>query len=219
MFIRVLGPLAHSFGILAFILMLAWLLCFRGGIDLYSAHHPNKILNVHPFLTFFGFIFIAGEAMMAYKTVPASLERGTKKTVHLILHLIAICMGILGVHAAFKFHDKQNIKDMYTLHSWIGILTFFFFPLQWVVGLIVFLLMARKGRAESMRSRMKPWHITGGRVLLYMAICAAMTGLMEMSPGGGHSGESKLVNVLGVVILLFGITVDVSVAHGLLLPL
>lgn len=67
-------------------------------------------------------------AMMAYKTVPTT-RRG-QKFVHMILHLIAICLGIVGICAVFKFHDMVNAEDVYSLHSWIGIGTFCLFGLQ-----------------------------------------------------------------------------------------
>lgn len=77
---------------------------------------------------FFGFIFLAGESMMAYKTVGA--ERKVQKLVHMSIHLVAIVLGIVGLHAVFKFHDQANLTNMYSLHSWIGIGTFSLFCLQ-----------------------------------------------------------------------------------------
>lgn len=66
--------------------------------------------------------------MMAYKTVPAPRE--TQKYLHMFLNISALVLGIVGIHATFKFHDKMNIVDMYSLHSWIGIGTFCMFILQ-----------------------------------------------------------------------------------------
>lgn len=66
------------------------------------------------------------------------------------------------------------------------------------------------------RARAVPWHISGGRALLFMAICAAETGLMEKVTflELQHSRETRLVNFLGLAILLFGISVDLSVVLG-----
>lgn len=66
--------------------------------------------------------------MMAYKTVPG--EKKVQKKVHLTAQLIALVLGIVGVCAAFKFHDKAGIRDMYSLHSWLGIGTISLFGLQ-----------------------------------------------------------------------------------------
>ncbi|KAI3817095.1 hypothetical protein L1987_10882 [Smallanthus sonchifolius] len=201
---------AHLFGILANILMLIWLLHYRQGLDLDSSN-PYRVFNVHPFLMFFGFIFLVGEAMMAYKTVAA--ERQVQKYVHLFLHLSALVLGIVGIHATFKFHDKMNILDMYSLHSWIGIGTFCLFILQWLFGFSLFIFP--KASAVT-RARLSHWHVLGGRSLLYMAICAALTGLMQKFTFMQltNNRESYLINFLALAILLFGITVDLSVSLG-----
>ncbi|CAI9096871.1 OLC1v1033112C1 [Oldenlandia corymbosa var. corymbosa] len=200
--------LAHLFGITAIILLLVWLLHFREGIHL-DSDNPFRIFNVHPFMMFFGFIFFVGEAMMVYKTVPA--PRNVQKIVHLLLHLLAIAFGIIGLHAVFKFHSKANFANLRSLHSWIGIGTFSLFILQWLFGLVTFMV---PGSTTGTRARAAPWHISGGRALFYMAIIAAETGLMEKVTllELQYSTETRLINFLGLAILLFGITVDLSVA-------
>ncbi|KAJ4850224.1 hypothetical protein Tsubulata_033546 [Turnera subulata] len=201
--------IAHLFGILAFILMLVWLLHFREGIE-YDSDNLYRVFNVHPFLMFCGFIFLAGEAMMAYKTVPS--QRAVQKFVHMILHLIALCLGIVGICAVFKFHDMVNAEDVYSLHSWIGLGTFCLFGLQFLGGFFTFMVSSS---SQVTRARMLPWHVCGGRALLYMAICAALTGLMEKSTYlrlEQHRHEARLINFTGLAILLFGIFVDLSVA-------
>ncbi|KAM0961053.1 hypothetical protein ACFX13_020799 [Malus domestica] len=202
---------AHLFGILAIILMLVWLLHYRGGID-YDSDNSDRVFNVHPFLMFFGFIFFAGEAMMAYKTVMS--EHQGQKYMHALLHLIALCTGIFGICAAFRYHDMRQIDDMYTLHSWIGLGTFILYGLQWLVGAAAFLFPG--GTAES-RLRLIPWHMSMGRTILYLSICAALTGLMQKFTFLGLSKalgdrESHLINFTALAILLFGIFVDLSVA-------
>ncbi|TQD89591.1 hypothetical protein C1H46_024837 [Malus baccata] len=202
---------AHLFGILAIILMLVWLLHYRGGID-YESDNSDRVFNVHPFLMFFGFIFFAGEAMMAYKTVMS--EHQGKKYMHALLHLIALCTGIFGICAAFRYHDMRQIDDMYTLHSWIGLGTFILYGLQWLVGAAAFLIPG--GTPES-RLRLIPWHMSMGRTILYLSICAALTGLMQKFTFLGLSKalgdrESHLINFTALAILLFGIFVDLSVA-------
>ncbi|XP_022726972.1 probable transmembrane ascorbate ferrireductase 3 [Durio zibethinus] len=199
--------LAQLFGILAFILMLFWLLHYRGGIE-YDSYDGSRVFNVHPFLMFCGFIFLSGEAMMVYKTVQA--QHFVQKVVHLILQLAAFVLGVVGICAVFKFHDMAKIEDVYSLHSWIGIATISLFALQWIAGLFTYLFP----QTEKTRKTLLPWHVCGGRILLYMSIAAALTGLMEKATFMGlrHSREARLLNFLGLSILLFGIFVDLSVA-------
>ncbi|KAL8120666.1 putative transmembrane ascorbate ferrireductase 3 [Apium graveolens] len=201
--------LAHLLGLTALVLLLIWLLHYREGLHL-DSENPSRVFNVHPFLMYFGFIFFAAEAMMAYKTVAATHK--VQKFVHMFFNLVSLVLGIVGIHAAFKYHDKLNLKDMTSLHSWIGMAALCLFILQWLFGFSVFLFP--QASTAYTRAQTLPWHINGGRALLYMAICAAETGLMQKSTflQLKDGRESHLVNILGVLILLFGITVDISVA-------
>ncbi|KAJ1387831.1 Cytochrome b561/ferric reductase transmembrane [Sesbania bispinosa] len=200
--------LAHLFGVLAIILLLVWLLHYRDGID-YDSDNGSRVFNVHPLMMYLGFIFLAGEAMMAFLTIPS--ERQMRKFVHMTLHLIAIILGIVGLCAVFKFHSMAHIANVYSLHSWIGIGTFCLFGLQWIFGLITFMVPGAQGPT---RARVLPWHKAGGRALLFMAICDAETGLMEKSNFLGlkpYQRETHLVNFTGLAILLFGVFVNFSV--------
>ncbi|KAF8378829.1 hypothetical protein HHK36_030178 [Tetracentron sinense] len=201
---------AHLLGVTAIILMLGWLLHYRGGIDLHSDNN-DRVFNVHPFLMFFGFIFLAGEAMMAYKTVTA--VKKVQKFVHSLIHFTAFILGIVGIYAVFKFHKRLGIPDMYSLHSWIGMGTFCLFGLQWIFGFGYFWFPTA---TMTIRTRVLPWHVYWGRALLYMAICTAETGLMEKATFMElkHGTESRLMNFTGLAILLFGIAVDLSIAFG-----
>ncbi|RDY09804.1 putative transmembrane ascorbate ferrireductase 3, partial [Mucuna pruriens] len=201
--------IAHLFGLIALILLLVWLLHYREGIE-YDSDNALRVFNVHPFMMFFGFIFLVGQAILAYKTVPA--QRETQKIIHMSLHFIAIILGIVGICAVFKFHDMVNLEDVYSLHSWIGIGTFCLFGLQWLFGLAFMLQGASQSRAAIV-----PWHVAGGRALFFMAICAALTGLMErytMLRLLPHQRESHLINFTGLAILLFGVFVDMAVGLG-----
>ncbi|KEH40690.1 putative ascorbate ferrireductase (transmembrane) [Medicago truncatula] len=204
----VMSGLAHLFGILSFILILVWLLHFREGID-YASVNPFRVFNVHPLMMFLSLIFLAGEAIMAFQTVPA--QRHIKKFFHMALHLIAIVLGIVGLCAVFKFHDMLHIPHLYSLHGWIGILTLCSYGLQWVFGLVTFLV---PGAQDATRARVLPWHKIGGKVLFLMAICAAETGLMEKAGFlslKAHQTETSLVTFTGLSILLFGAFVFVSI--------
>ncbi|KAG9457337.1 hypothetical protein H6P81_001845 [Aristolochia fimbriata] len=198
--------LAHLFGVVAAILMLVWLLHFREGIDL-DSDLPDRVFNVHPFLMYLGFIFLAGEAMIAYKMVKA--ERKIQKMVHMLLHLIALVLGIVGVYAAFKFHDESQIPDMYSLHSWLGLVTIVLFGLQWLFGFVAFWYPRA---ASGTRDRVAPWHIFLGVLIFLTAICTAETGLVQKSAflQLSQGPEARLLNFTGLFIFLFGVAVALS---------
>lgn len=65
---------------------------------------------------------------MVYRTV--MVQKKVQKFIHMVLHLIAITLGIIGIYAVFKFHNASGIANMYSLHSWLGIVTFCLYGLQ-----------------------------------------------------------------------------------------
>ena len=64
---------------------------------------------------------------MVHRMVPA--ERQVRKTIHMILQFVGLVLGIFGVYVAYKFHKESQIPDMYTLHSWLGMVTICLFGL------------------------------------------------------------------------------------------
>ncbi|XP_077230205.1 putative ascorbate-specific transmembrane electron transporter 1 [Tasmannia lanceolata] len=199
--------IAHLMGIAIITLVLVWVLHFRGGLALKS-ENKGKIFNMHPFLMLVGFIFVSGEAIIAYKTIPVT--RKTQKFIHMKLHLIALLLGILGIYAIFQFQSDLGIPNMRTLHSWLGMGTICLFALQFLFGFLSFWYP----RAAT-PARLIPWHYFGGMVIFLMAICSAETGLMDafksLGLGLEFNAESYIVNFTGIAVLFFGIAITLSV--------
>lgn len=76
--------------------------CYPGFLLTYKLIHKIKIA-----------------AIISYKSLP--LKKEVKKLIHLVLHAIAIVLGIIGICAAFKNHNESGIANLYSLHSWLGI--------------------------------------------------------------------------------------------------
>ncbi|XP_022775716.1 probable ascorbate-specific transmembrane electron transporter 1 [Durio zibethinus] len=199
------------FGHLLFIavatLVLVWLLTFREGLAFESAN-KFKIFNLHPFLMVIGFILIAGEAIMAYKAIPVG--RHVQRAVHLTLQAIALGCGIFGIVAIFKFNDELNIPDMVTLHSWLGMIAICLFGLQFLLGFFSFVF---PGVESYSRAAYAPWHIFGGLVIFFLAICTAEMGLLEefLFLGLFRGQEALIVNFTGFLLILFAVAVGLSV--------
>ncbi|XP_018629261.1 probable ascorbate-specific transmembrane electron transporter 1 [Nicotiana tomentosiformis] len=198
---------AHLLFIAITTLILVWLLHFREGLAFTSTNKP-KIFNIHPLLMVIGFLLLAGEAIMAYTTVPTSSKK--HKLYHMILHFIALVAAVIGLYAVFKYHKEAGIPHMYTFHSWIGLSTIILFALQWLLSFLTFLF---PGARTSTRSRVVPWHALIGIIIFFLAIVAAETGLVQkfIFLGLTRNQEGLIVNFTGLLILLFGISVGVAV--------
>ncbi|XP_030468108.1 probable ascorbate-specific transmembrane electron transporter 1 [Syzygium oleosum] len=199
--------LAHLLVIAVATLVLVWLLKFQDGVAL-SSHNKQKIFNLHPLLMVIGFILVGGEAIMVYKTIPA--KREVQKTIHMILHLIALLLGSLGVYAVFKFHNELHIPNLYTLHSWLGITTISLFGLQWLAAFFSFVFPKANNYA---RDSYYPWHIFVGSVVFFLAICTAEAGLAErfIFLKLQHGRQALIMNFTGLLIFLFAVSVGLSV--------
>lgn len=186
-------------------LVLTWALHFRGGMSLIS-DNKDLIFNVHPVLMVIGFILLNGEAMLAYKTVGGT--KNFKKSVHLAIQLVALCVGLIGVWAALKFHNDKGIDNFYSLHSWLGLACLFLFAMQWGTGFVTFWY---PGGSRSSRASLLPWHVFFGTYVYALAVTTAATGILEKATFlqtnnviTRYSSESLLVNVLGILIVVLG---------------
>ncbi|XP_044491838.1 probable ascorbate-specific transmembrane electron transporter 1 [Mangifera indica] len=198
---------AHLLVIAVATLVLVWLLEKRNGFA-FNSVNKFKIFNLHPFFMIIGYILIGGEAIMAHKTIPAT--RRAQKTVHLLLHLVALLCGIVGIYVVFKFHNEAGLPNMYSLHSWLGMGTICLYGLQWLLGFFSYVFP----RAEtSSRASFLPWHVFFGLAIFILAICAAETGLLEkfLFLGLFRSQEALIVNFIGILLILFAISVGLTV--------
>lgn len=202
--------LAHVLAVAVIALVLVWLLHFREGLA-FRSHVKSKIFNIHPLLMIVGFILIGGEAIMAYKTIPG--EKRVQKRVHLILHLLALLIGAIGIYAVFKFHQELSIPHVYTLHSWLGIITIFLYGLQWLSSFLIFALPHSR---TATRAAVAPWHVFVGMVIFVLGICTALMGLGEkfIFLKLQRSQEALVVNFLGLLIILFGVSVVFGVSFS-----
>ncbi|KAJ9540618.1 hypothetical protein OSB04_027124 [Centaurea solstitialis] len=192
-------------GIFVAVLVLIWNIRYRGGLALIS-EDKNLIFNVHPVLMVIGLVLLNGEAMLAYKTVSGT--KSYKKLVHLTLQFLAFFFGIVGLWAAWKFHNDKGIENFYSLHSWLGLACLFLFSIQWGAGFATFWY---PGGSRNSRASLMPWHVFFGVYIYVLAIAACATGILEKATFlqtnniiSRYSAEAMLVNILGILIVLLG---------------
>ncbi|OCT62269.1 transmembrane ascorbate-dependent reductase CYB561 isoform X2 [Xenopus laevis] len=119
----------------------------------------------------------------------------------MVLGMVFLCGE--GIIAVFQYHQANGYPDMYSLHSWCGIVTFTLYILQWIIGFSLFFI---PGVAFTYRSQFKPLHEFFGRALFLSSIATSLLGLTEkmFSEYSSHPAEGILVNSLGVLLVVFG---------------
>ncbi|XP_062824825.1 proline-rich proteoglycan 2 isoform X3 [Anolis carolinensis] len=112
-----------------------------------------------------------------------------------------------GLVAVFQYHKKMGFPDLYSLHSWCGLLAFAFYIVQWLMGLGAFLF---PGASSSLRSRYKPQHAFFGAALFLLSIATALLGILELllfkikDRYSAFVPEGLLGNALGLLLVAFG---------------
>ncbi|PSR93440.1 Transmembrane ascorbate ferrireductase [Actinidia chinensis var. chinensis] len=202
-----LSFVVHVLGVAGLVMVLVWCIHFRGGLA-WESSDKSLIFNIHPVLILLGLIIIGGEAIISYKALP--LKKEVKKLIHLVLHAIALILGIVGIYAAFKYHNESSIANLYSLHSWIGIGVIVLYGIQWIYGFIVFFY---PGGTDAIRRESLPWHVLFGLFVYVLAVSNATLGFLEKLTFLENSGLAKygseafLVNFTAIVTVLYGIFV------------
>eukprot|EP00850_Spirogloea_muscicola_P017780 SM000156S02136 [mRNA] locus=s156:138103:139436:- [translate_table: standard] len=200
----------HVLGALATALVAAWTLRFRGGLAWFT-DQKSLIFNWHPVLMVAGFIVLFGEGILVYRTFPG--HKQLRKAVHLLTHSVALSSALVGVLAAFRFHNESTppIPNLYSFHSWIGLLTVILFAVQWAVGFITFWY---PGAVTPVRVTVLPWHTFFGCFIYFMALTSAAMGILEKLTFlqmtdivKRYSSEAYLANTLGLSLFLLGAVV------------
>ncbi|CAH8511418.1 unnamed protein product [Heterobilharzia americana] len=202
--------LSQIFGLLAVVLTAVWLGKYWGG---FSWTNASTVFNYHPLFMVLGLVFLYGDAILVYRVFRA-YRKLPIKILHAILHILAFLFGVLGIKAVFDFHNALLIPNMYSLHSWLGITAIVMFGLQWVGGLITFLVPQTPQIA---RSQLLPIHVTLGSFLYLLVIGVCISGITEKNFFSKaypllKSGE-VVGNILGVTLIIFGGIVYYLVQH------
>ncbi|XP_026937052.1 transmembrane ascorbate-dependent reductase CYB561 [Sagmatias obliquidens] len=182
-----------------------WLGVYRGGIAWESALQ----FNAHPLCMVIGLVFLQGDALLVYRVFRNEAKR-TTKVLHGLLHVFAFVIALVGLVAVFDYHRKEGYADLYSLHSWCGILVFVLFFVQWLMGCSFFLF---PGASFSLRSRYRPQHVFLGGAIFLLSVGTALLGLKEallFKLGTKYSKfepEGVLANVLGLLLATFGAVV------------
>lgn len=200
--------LCLALGFVCAILVSVWGSHFRGG---FKWDGSGLEFNWHPVLMTCGLVVLYGWGSVVYR-VPFTWgqDKLPWKLLHAGLMLLAFILSVVGLCAVFDFHNKNQIPNMYSLHSWIGLTAVVMFALQWVGGFAGFLL---PWTPLSWRKLFKPLHVWLGGSILTLSIAACISGINEKlffvlpSAYSKLPPEAVLANCLGVFIVAFGLVV------------
>ncbi|KAA0184974.1 Cytochrome b reductase 1 [Fasciolopsis buskii] len=164
--------ISQILGIICVILTGAWLGAYWGG---FSWTDSRVLFNYHPLFMVLGLVFLYGDAILVYR-VFRNYRKLPIKVLHAVLHILAFLFAVVAVKAVFEFHDSRRIPNLYSLHSWIGLVALVLFGVQWVSGLITFLVPQMP---QGPRAAYLPIHVSFGSGLFILIIGVCISGITE----------------------------------------
>lgn len=165
----------------------------------WNRFEPDRQFNYHPLFMIVGLVFLYGNAIIVYRLFP-DVRKPVLKLLHATLHGGAFIFSVIALVAVFQFHYNKGYPDLYSLHSWIGLVTVILFALQYALGFLVFLLPMSP---VEWRAKLMPYHIYFGLLLFIAAIGACLTGINEKLQLLGRYWELNKTHVLGNCLGIF----------------
>lgn len=135
------------------------------------------------------------------------------KTIHAAVLGVAFLFGLFALVVVFVYHEKKNIPNMYSFHSWLGLLVIIIMAGQWIGGFTAFLF---PGLSSKLRSLILPIHQFNGSLLFVLSCAVALMGFTEkafimnlIGPGdvkgsyGKGASWATIMNVTCLLIVIF----------------
>merc|ERR1712086_180918 len=152
-----------------------------------------------------GLIFLYGNGALVYRVMPARSDGHELKLkiCHALVMMIVFVLMVIGLKAAFDSHNYSTPPkpNMYTLHSWVGLMAALLFGIQWALGFAAFLFPKF---SPEIRALLLPFHQYFGSSILALAVAAACMGHLEKMIWSNMAGyvakdtEAQIVNTTGL---------------------
>jgi hypothetical protein len=141
------------------------------------------IFNYHPVLMVAGLVFCSVWSLLAYRVVPA--PKFARKVYHIAFHTAAVvCIGV-GLNAVIQGNNDPNkntggtyYPNLYSLHSFIGIIALILYLQNYLFGFLYFIT---SWISLPSKRRYRPNHVLFGILGLFVSAMAVATGLMELA--------------------------------------
>ncbi|KAL3775196.1 hypothetical protein ACHAWO_003812 [Cyclotella atomus] len=199
-----------------------------GGVS-WKQGDSGRVFNWHPVLMItayalmnVGVLVFRASGTSAYQSSLASSsaeaysrKRGIMKSIHGTIWSLDFIFGIVAMLAVFKSHNDPisgYIANLYSFHSWVGILVLSFFTLQFIIGIASFSGLGGASRLGT--PLLMEIHKYTGTYIHILATATIMLGIQEKE---GFIGCSYTVNAPDLFPLLnYGLIPSAcKISHGL----
>jgi cytochrome b-561 len=194
---------------LSAIILVIWWIHLLGGLS-WKSGEAKKVFNYHPLLMVIAFAFMTA-ASLSFRHY-STMSRPVRKLTHALSWSIATLCGAVALVAVFRSHNDAAsgfVANLYSLHSWIGMLVVIFYLLQWTIAMYAFYFgnPSWKGMAVSVHKYVGP--------LLYQGVAVAMVlGIQEKEGFVGCAYKVSKVDSFPAQHF-YEIPLSCRVSHGL----
>lgn len=176
--------LAHRLGVVALILVVIWAMFHESGekyLGGLSWEYPH-VFNWHPVMMVAGMVISLTEALLAFRAFP--FDKVINRRVRYMWHTAGIAMMIVGLVAVFQYENHHNKANLWSMHSWFGIITIVLFLAQYLLGGYLFF---NEAADPDMREVYIPY-FAWLDILVYVFACfSAESGIVEKNTDLGCS--------------------------------
>jgi len=132
-------------------------------------------INYHGMMMSFGFVFLQGEALLAFRLYRHETKIFSK-FLHLLTHALAISVISVGLAAIVNHKNINNNAHMYTFHAWVGVALVACYGSQYIIGFVSFIFPKT---SPSARRAIMPFHRYFGASIFGVACAQVLGGQME----------------------------------------
>lgn len=98
------------------------------------------------------------------------------KWLHGSLETISFVLSVSGIYCAWSYHDISGSPHLYSVHTYVGVLGCVQRVVTTCIGFVYVLPFS-----WDLRVTLIPFHRYAGSLLLYLEICAVVTGCVQMA--------------------------------------
>jgi cytochrome b-561 len=216
-----------------------------GGVS-WSEGDAKRVFNWHPVLMIVAYSIMNAAALIfrasgtsSYQTSTRGISdagikrRGTIKAIHGYVWVASFLIGMVAMMAVVKSHNDAvsgYIANLYSLHSWVGVLVISLYTLQLLVGIFAFGGLMDGTSRLAVPSLMEIHKYTGA-VLHLLITATIMLGIQEkegfvkcwyevtepdffpIQNYGKIPSACKISHGLGIVVLLMGVFTSFALAR------
>lgn len=179
-----LGWVPQRFSVVALILVVLWAMFhdtdagYLGGL---GWGYP-EMFNWHPVMMVAGMVICSTEAILAFRAFP--FDKLVNRRVRYMWHIAGVAFVIIGLIAVFSYSNEKNGANLWSLHSWLGVMTISLFLAQVVLGSYLFF---NEAADPDMREAYIPF-FAWLDIFVYVSACfTAETGIVEKTTALGCS--------------------------------